>query len=199
VYLLKNKISGKVYIGATTRKLSRRYIGRSWSQCAKNESLRKDLEEIGQDNFDLSILEECYSKEEMDRKETEFILSYNSRDPEIGYNTYTGGIKGSVAGRAHIEKLLRNLGKNRRIGWRHMWDNPIHRENLCKAISKAKKGKAPILSPEAKERQRLAVIETGRKNRGVKRGPQSESSKKKKSESMKLYWKLKRSNLSQGD
>lgn len=169
VYMMRNKISGRVYIGATTRSLETRYRGKSWHHCAKNKDLRNDIINIGQENFELKELCSCSSKEEMDNKETEFILKFESRDPEKGYNVYTGGIKGSRAGEKHISRILDNLGDNKRVGWKHMWDNPVYREKLSRSISLCKKGKAPNLSPESKERQREAARRNGLANKGRKR------------------------------
>ncbi len=49
------------------------------------EELRKDIEKCGLENFDFEILDSAQTKEELDRKQREYIKKYNSLEPN-GYN-----------------------------------------------------------------------------------------------------------------
>ncbi len=49
------------------------------------EQLRQDIEKYGLENFDFEILDTASSKEELDRKQKDYIKKYNSLEPQ-GYN-----------------------------------------------------------------------------------------------------------------
>lgn len=49
------------------------------------EELRKDIEKYGLENFDFEILDTAHTKEELDKKQWEYIKKYNSSEPH-GYN-----------------------------------------------------------------------------------------------------------------
>lgn len=81
VYKIENKINGKIYIGQSIN------IERRWSEhCRKSKKslISKAISEFGKQNFSFQILEEC-QKEELDEKESFYILKFNSVVP-YGYN-----------------------------------------------------------------------------------------------------------------
>ena len=99
IYKLHNKINGKVYIGQTLTSLKIRmqnHIG----ECNRKRSTKclitKAIIEFGVENFEIKELYKTNSIEELNQKETEYIIHYNSNNPEFGYNQNTGGRKGSV-------------------------------------------------------------------------------------------------------
>ncbi len=49
------------------------------------EQLRQDIEKFGLENFDFEILDSASTKEELNRKQKEYIKKYNSHKPH-GYN-----------------------------------------------------------------------------------------------------------------
>ena len=49
------------------------------------EQLRQDIEKYGLENFDFEILDTASSKEELDRKQKDYIKKFNSLEPQ-GYN-----------------------------------------------------------------------------------------------------------------
>jgi hypothetical protein len=49
------------------------------------EQLRQDIEKFGLENFDFEILDSASTKEELKRKQKEYIKKYNSLEPN-GYN-----------------------------------------------------------------------------------------------------------------
>jgi len=49
------------------------------------EQLRQDIEKFGLENFDFEILDSASTKEELKRKQKEYIKKYNSLEPH-GYN-----------------------------------------------------------------------------------------------------------------
>ena len=117
IYVIKNKISEKVYIGqATTHRLNNKkyryfgYIGRfndhisealsntKKKQCwYLNNSIRKN----GKDNFSVELIETC-DIDKADERETHYIDKYNSLYPS-GYNLTKGGKNFTEL---EIEKIL---------------------------------------------------------------------------------------------
>lgn len=61
IYQLKNKVSGKSYIGSTKDQMERywSHIGKLKRNIHDNKELQKDFNLIGRDNFEMIVLEEC--------------------------------------------------------------------------------------------------------------------------------------------
>ncbi len=97
VYKLHNKVNGKVYIGQTLTSLETRMLNHI-AECKRSRSqkcsIAKAIIEFGIENFEIEELYFARTKQELDRKETEYILKYNSNNSEFGYNQNTGGRKG---------------------------------------------------------------------------------------------------------
>ena len=86
IYLTKNLITDKIYIG---QKKSKKFLGKSYLGSGKY--LREAVTKYGKENFVVSILCECDSADELNLKEIEYIEKYNSTDYSIGYNISHGG------------------------------------------------------------------------------------------------------------
>ena len=93
VYMHKNKINGKVYIGITKQKPKYRWRkGKGY----KKSIFRNAIDKYGWDNFEHIILFEHLNKEDACNKEIELIKKYNSNNKNFGYNISTGGDSGSI-------------------------------------------------------------------------------------------------------
>lgn len=90
VYLHKNKINGKVYVGITSRKPEERW-GNNGKNYFSSPYFYSAIKKYGWDNFDHIILMEGLTKEEACLKEQELISEYNSMDRKFGYNSTSGG------------------------------------------------------------------------------------------------------------
>lgn len=111
VYCILNKINNKRYIGQTRNKLSRRYSGGFWKK-PSNEYLKNSIEKYGIINFELSILQECNSLEELDYWETYYIDFYNTSDRLYGYNLTMGGNDHKIytpALKLHLSSIQKKL------------------------------------------------------------------------------------------
>jgi group I intron endonuclease len=90
LYLIRNKINGKVYVGQTKnfvkRKINHVNAARSGSEYPLYRSMRKH----GIENFEFSILEEC-SDELVNDREKHWVSQYDSYIAEKGYNLTRGG------------------------------------------------------------------------------------------------------------
>jgi group I intron endonuclease len=87
IYLITNLINKKVYIGQT-RDLIRRALEHLRCQ-SSNQSLTQAIEKYGVENFSfgvLSILPSTLSTRRLFEIEDEWIHTYESRNPRLGYN-----------------------------------------------------------------------------------------------------------------
>ena len=158
IYLVRNKINNKVYIGQTTRKngFDGRYLKKEnpiegiyeYHLRLKNKNknfnnhLFSSIEKYGFNNFDISkIYDIAFSKVELDIKEKLHIQLYQSTDNKHGYNNKEGGSNG----KQNKETILKMSGKN----------NPMygkkHTEETKNKISNSMKGKySNSLNPNSK-------------------------------------------------
>lgn len=89
VYMHKNKINDKVYIGITCQKTNYRWgAGSGYRQQAK---FYNAICKYGWENFEHIILFENLNFEEAKQKEIELIKKYNSSSKNNGYNVTKGG------------------------------------------------------------------------------------------------------------
>ena len=89
IYIHKNKINGKVYVGQTKQSLKRRWNnGNGYTQCPY---FYNAIKKYGWDNFEHILLDEHLTKEEANTKEQDYIKYYKSSSPEFGYNISNGG------------------------------------------------------------------------------------------------------------
>lgn len=89
IYLIKNLINDKVYIGKSINIYQRiqKHISNLRSKNLKGENTHfiNSWHKYGEDSFDYIILEEC-KREFLKDKELYYILKYNSLDRAKGYN-----------------------------------------------------------------------------------------------------------------
>lgn len=89
IYMHRNKINGKVYIGQTCQSLSDRCGAEG--QRYKGQAFYNAIQKYGWVNFEHIILEENLTQEEANQKEIQYIKLYNSIDKQFGYNISEGG------------------------------------------------------------------------------------------------------------
>jgi group I intron endonuclease len=122
VYLVTNKINGKVYVGKTERSLNTRWrhhvrSARSGSPFRFHKALRK----YGEQGFEVVELCRANSAEELDILERLFTHLCRSTEFALGYNSVVGGgpseynrQRTSAFMKAHPERWPKNTG-----GWKH--------------------------------------------------------------------------------
>ena len=106
IYMHKNKINGKIYIGQTCQKPERRWNnGKRYKDCPVfNNAIQK----YGWDNFEHIILFEGLSQNEANQKEIELIKQYNTTNRNFGYNCQLGGNDRSISEEGK-EKIINSL------------------------------------------------------------------------------------------
>lgn len=97
IYLIKNIINNKVYIGQTSRDIRRRFSEHKSRINSKRKNdinceLYKAMKLWGVSNFTIQLLEIVNgSRQDADNREIYWISYYKSTNPEYGYNLDKGG------------------------------------------------------------------------------------------------------------
>lgn len=118
VYLIKNQISGKVYIGQSVNVEDRLWHHKSALKHGRHENsyLQNAWNKYGADAFLFEILCECLESE-LDEKEIYYINLFDSTNRERGYNLDNGGkrqktISEETRQKMSLAKKGKYLGKN---------------------------------------------------------------------------------------
>jgi len=134
IYLFKNKINGKCYVGQAKLSLRRRLLHHknNLEHERYDAPIYKALKKYGWENFDFYILEqfdEEYTDElgkKLDELEIHYISVYNSYG-KTGYNQTKGGDAG-ITGYKFTDEQRKRVSNNSKISAR------IHAENIDKRI-----------------------------------------------------------------
>lgn len=103
IYMHKNKINHKVYIGQTGVELTRRFKG--GSGYASSPHFYSAIQLYGWNNFEHLILEENLTAEAADIKEKYWIELFDATNPMFGYNLSQGG-KSKPTGNPETNKYV---------------------------------------------------------------------------------------------
>lgn len=150
--------NGKRYIGLTSKEnlQDRFHSGHGYKN---NTDFNNAIIEFGWRNISHEVLASGLTSDEAEKIERDMIAFYKSNDPEYGYNSYNGGLKGTKAGKRTIARMKTAQSKER---------NPMfgrtQTEETRRKISMAKKGKK--LSDECKKKLSRAL--SGEKNPSAK-------------------------------
>ena len=151
VYMHKNKINGKIYIGITKRKPQYRWNnGKGYD----NQYFKRAIKKYGFDNFEHIILCENLTQKQAEQKEIEYIAYYKSSERDFGYNISKGGmvnngvpckdvtkqkiskankgINNGMYGKHHSEKEKQKISE----ASKKMWQDKCHREKMLKTLQK---------------------------------------------------------------
>lgn len=90
IYMTKNLITGKLYIGQHRRTMNLKDINDTWYM-GSGVLLKKAFIKYGMENFHREIIYECDSQSELDYMEQVFIQFYNAVDDDMFYNLASGG------------------------------------------------------------------------------------------------------------
>lgn len=90
IYMTKNLITGKLYIGQHKRTMNPKDINDSWYM-GSGVLLKKSFVKYGMNNFRREIIYECDSQSELDYMEQVFIQFYNAVEDDVFYNLASGG------------------------------------------------------------------------------------------------------------
>ncbi len=129
IYKLTNRANGKAYIGATVQGVHRRLVEhRHQAKAGDKFAISEAIREFGMEAFDIAILKEAGSYEELMQLEMEAIEEFQTMEPN-GYNRTRGG-RGTLG----------------------------HQKSEAGRLALSVKGKGRILSDSHREAIRLAQL-----------------------------------------
>ena len=104
IYLLKNKINNKIYIGQSIN--VRKRVEYHLLKAKHGTMLYNSILLHGAENFESSLLESC-SREDLDEREEYWIKFFDSTNKDLGYNICSKGT--SRRGLKHNEEARRKI------------------------------------------------------------------------------------------
>lgn len=180
IYLITNTLNGKMCVGQTRQKLSRRITGHKSSR--KKYGIDAAIKKYGWENFTVEVLETC-PVEMLNEREIFWIAKLNSKVPN-GYNLTDGGDGGSNPseetrakmsaakkgrpaynkGQKMSEEQKAKISANHAdcTGKRNSFYGKHHSEEARARMSAAKKGKSH--KPRSQEtRAKISAVHKGKK------------------------------------
>lgn len=154
IYMHKNKINGKIYIGQSCN-LNVRWHPISYKDCSY---FYNAIQKYGWDNFEHVILEDSLSIEEADQKEKYYIEKYNTLNRDYGYNLKSGGNSGYVLSAETRQKIKKS---NQQFFLKH---SEVFSARLARMHEKTKKKVICLNTNDIFESQLLAAKWAGLKN-----------------------------------
>lgn len=106
IYIIKNDLNDKVYIGQTTQSLQKRFNGHcchSKSDRSVNMHIKRAIHKYGKEHFKIELIEECDASL-LDEREIYWIEKYDSFNN--GYNLTVGGDSNREAMTSPLEKTI---------------------------------------------------------------------------------------------
>ena len=115
IYLTTNLVNGKKYIGRRTSKifLGNKYLG-------SGSYFKKAVNKYGAESFEVTLIQECFSYEELVERETYWIKYYDAVNSSEFYNQSYGGIyEGFIRGNQNIinNPVVKQRMINSKIGY----------------------------------------------------------------------------------
>ena len=106
IYMIKNLVNEKIYIGKSKDIVRRWYEHKSDLRCQRHDNcyLQNSWNKYGENNFSFNVLEECFDESCLDVLEKFYIDLYGANDKNCGYNLTDGG-DGGVPTAESIEHM----------------------------------------------------------------------------------------------
>ena len=130
IYIHRNKINNKVYIGQTKQKPEKRW-GKNGEGYKTSVRFYQAIQKYGWDNFEHIILFSNLTLQQANELEKKYIKLYNSTDDNFGYNIKEGGTNSN-----HSEETKQKIGKANSISLL----GKTHSEEWRKTMSKMFEG-----------------------------------------------------------
>lgn len=192
VYLIRNTVNNKVYIGRTVQTIEQRWyqhvndtIKGPHTRCLLN-AIRK----YGVDSFTIRALTPIISYEETAELEIAFITKYKSFPPELelGYNMTPGGLGGGPVNNACTPQTRIKIGNANR--------GKIRTLEQRRALSVALQGKVITWGEKISATLKEKNIRPPGGKKGMKMPPRSVEHLRKLKEAKQHWWDEKKANAS---
>ena len=138
IYLAKNLINNKVYVGQTINSLTRRKSAHLLAAYSAKDNLyfHKAIKKYGEDSFEWKILKEfnLETKEELklalNESEKFFITLYDSNSSEKGYNLTSGGDSQQEQAQNFWNNAEKSAARRKELSetMTEYWSNPENRQ-----------------------------------------------------------------------
>ena len=113
VYMVRNKINGKIYFGITIYDFYIRYKG-NIAKYTHNEHLQNSINTYGIENFEINEeFDVAYNEDDLWDLEDMYICLYNTLDKHYGYNKRRSGSKRKGCGK-HSEESIQKMREARK-------------------------------------------------------------------------------------
>ena len=199
IYLIKNKVNGKCYVGQTQKEKGFDYryycsgegIERVYNyhkslrehNRSYNEHLLRSIEKYGFEAFEVNkCLDYAFSLEELNIKEKVYIQLYNSL--KNGYNETLGG--DGTEGRPHSEETRQKISEANK-GDNHPMYGKYHTEETKQKMSKIKKGENNPMHGNHHSEEAKQKIREGNKGKHLSNEAKQKISEAKKGENNPMY------------
>jgi group I intron endonuclease len=163
IYLIRNTINGKVYVGQTTGTMANRFSDHVY--CASRESglrIHQAIRKYGRGSFTIEQIDGSDSESDLNSKETAHIAAMNSCDYAHGYNMEPGGFGNSKEKREALSRRFSGKG-NPMFGKPGTNLGKKHSESHCSSISAGLRGKKRGPMAEG-HKEKLRISHLGEKN-----------------------------------
>lgn len=118
IYKATNKVNGKVYIGQTIRTLNIRWKGHiSEAKSRENCPFHCAINKYGAENFFVEKLCDCYTQEELNKKEVYYTDFYQAWIEQNGYVCKAGKGRGTTS--ESTKEKISKAGKGRIFSDKH--------------------------------------------------------------------------------
>jgi group I intron endonuclease len=117
IYKITNKLNGKQYVGQTKATPEKRFTNHVYA--ASNGStaiIHNAIRKYGKDAFEIELLQECQSFEELDEAERRWIAELDTVTPN-GYNIEEGGCRNRGSLSEATRAKLREAARHRSPEW----------------------------------------------------------------------------------
>lgn len=154
VYVVENKLNGKLYVGQTVQQDPSRRWGshRGAKSGAGRAALKAAIQKYGEGNFSFSVIDAASSPEELDGKEIYWIHHLNSLAPG-GYNLTDGGCSNHrFSDEARSRMKASAIARAEREGSRRTPETARQKEERLRAVRKAQSERMKGVAPFAGQR-----------------------------------------------
>lgn len=145
IYIVRNTVNGKIYVGQTSRSVDRRW--KEHVRCSRNYPLSKAIRKYGEAAFEREEIDSTENRNLADLLERLYILMYYADDKGMGYNLAEGG-----EGMVPAPDVLARRNESIRSFWADSDNRRRHSERCKKARPH------PPVTDETKNKMRLSRL-----------------------------------------